>query len=208
MKYSSILFDLDNTLYPESAGVQAEISKHINAYTARFLSISEEEAYSMRTKTLAEHGTTLRWLQSCYNFQDTEDYIERVHPLYLYDLVSTNQTLISFLQTIECPIHLITNAPIEHAERMMSALGIDGLFQSYYDIRVFDFKGKPHRSAYEKVIEEQNLTVESTLLVEDSLQNLRGFREIGGQGVWVDERKRESEFPVFSYVHEIDQLWD
>lgn len=44
------LFDLDNTLYPEAAGLWAKIGARITAYVAKVTGLATDDAYILQKK--------------------------------------------------------------------------------------------------------------------------------------------------------------
>jgi len=206
MQIKYVLFDMDNTLYPASSGIQTEIGRRINQYTAQFLKISEEECHQTRKGTVQEYGTTLKWLQVVHNFQDIEDYMEQVHPKNISDFVGYNQTLDSMLSSLTQRRSVLTNAPLEHAERVLATLGIKNQFEKVFDIRYFGFRGKPYSDCYTKTLDQLGIEASTTLFLDDHPLCLEGFRKLGGQVLLVHENLETfgEDYPVIRRVEELN----
>lgn len=105
---SYILFDLDNTLYPESSPLGRELSRRINKYAADFIGVSEDEARRLRRTEAKHYGTTMRWLAECYGLTDLEHYIESVHPQNIGDFIDKDDEVRNFLHSLELPKSILT----------------------------------------------------------------------------------------------------
>ena len=57
------LFDLDDTMYPKSAGVMDMVSERINAYMALRMSLDDGTIEELRPRYWKQYGTTMRGLQ-------------------------------------------------------------------------------------------------------------------------------------------------
>jgi len=80
-----LLFDVDNTLYPEETNLFALVDRKINDYLKFFIKINPGKVNYIRKKYLIEYGTTLNGLIKHYNV-DPLHYLEYVHnvPLEKY----------------------------------------------------------------------------------------------------------------------------
>lgn len=196
-----LLFDLDNTLYSLRLGLEKNVSLRINAYLARRLNLSPEEAWALRRERLAagRYGTTLEWLRAEKGVDDeeTERYFAQIHPENEADALEPDGALRSLLLSFNLPRGILTNAPLEHALRVLEKLGISDLFPppSIFDIRRNRFKGKPHRETYRQVLGELGVDAGSCLLVDDVALYIEGYRAVGGAGVYLDEEGAHPEFP-------------
>jgi FMN phosphatase YigB (HAD superfamily) len=76
-----ILFDLDNTLYPVSSGMEDALQKRIAGYMSSFLGLSPEGALGERSAGTTRYGTTLEWLIHEKGFTDIDGYYAAVHPV-------------------------------------------------------------------------------------------------------------------------------
>jgi len=62
----AILFDLDNTLYDASAGLQEVGDRRITAWIMERLGMPHDEADALRLRTWRQYGTTARGLEVEY----------------------------------------------------------------------------------------------------------------------------------------------
>ena len=84
MSFTTIFFDLDETLYPASAGLWAAIRERINLYMQERLGFTKEQIETVREKYFREYGTTLRGLQANHDV-NMDDYLAFVHGIALED---------------------------------------------------------------------------------------------------------------------------
>lgn len=62
-KYECLLFDMDDTLYPMSAGLNYACRKNIEEYMLTQLKIEESQVPDMCLDLYREHGTTMAGLK-------------------------------------------------------------------------------------------------------------------------------------------------
>lgn len=208
---TTILFDMDNTLYPESSGLGSEMNHRINLFVARRLSIDYESAQRQRRANLAAFGTTLKWLKAEQGLEDEEEYLEFIHPRNLEDFLTPSPELIRMLSALPYRRAVLTNAPPAHAERVLTYLGIKDCFEEIFDITYNNGKGKPYRETYEKALNALNEGVEATLLVDDVPLCLYPFQKMGGRILLIDELQRHGseDLPALSSILDLpDYLAD
>ena len=70
-------------------------------------------------------------------------------------------------------------------ERVVAALGIEGLFVDIFDIRIANYQPKPNPDPYRQVLERLALSGEQCVMVEDQPQNLKTAKEFGMKTVLV-----------------------
>ena len=149
----NLIFDLDRTVYPAHCEMSNSISFLIKKYASDFWHVDFEEGAKLRSAAVRKFGTTLDWLVEAGGFTDIEDYFAAVHPADeckgLYPLPGLRPLLTSLPQTKV----ILTNSPYEHADRVLSFLGVRDLFCAICDIRMNKLKGKPAATAYEKALE-------------------------------------------------------
>jgi putative hydrolase of the HAD superfamily len=195
-----IFFDLDNTLYPASSGVLQEMNRRIGLFCAEYFGIDEDEANMMRKGKHRIFGTTLQWLRVCHGLLDPEPYIQAIHPVNMEDFVEPNPHLRSFISNLPQDYVLLTNSPMEHAQRTLNALGLADLFPRIWDLRRMGYRGKPRREAYEMVLGDLGLRAAETLLVDDNHANLKGFEALGGKVLPVRDE------PIVHWMNELTRM--
>ena len=182
-----LLFDLDETLYPSSSGMVEEISRRMTTYVSRYLQLDENRAALLRRELSQKHGTTLTGLMTEYNFNDPEAYLEFAHPTDVGRYLHKDPELASALSSIALPKSILTNAPQEHALRILEYLEIAHLFERIFDIRTNNFRGKPEKEVYHHVLSELDRKASEVLFIDNRIDYLLSFQEIGGKILWVAE---------------------
>ena len=59
MRFTTIFFDLDDTLYPSNAGLWLAIKNRMNDYMRERMNIPADEIPALREKYYLQYGTTL-----------------------------------------------------------------------------------------------------------------------------------------------------
>jgi putative hydrolase of the HAD superfamily len=200
-----VLFDLDNTLYPSDAGMEEATSRRIAEYSAMHLGVSAERAQELRKARLHLYGTTLEWLMTEEGLTDVDGYYAFIHPDGEEENLVPDPEVRKFIETLPVPASVLTNAPKEHADRVLRKLELEGLFEHIFDIRWNKLVGKPAESAFRDVLAALGTAPEETLFVDDLPQYLEGFVRIGGVGVLMDDFDRHAASP-YRRVRSIPEL--
>lgn len=133
MRFTTLFFDLDDTLYPSSTGLWTAIKDRINLYMRARMSIPENEVPGLREQYFKMYGTTLRGLEARHNV-DVEDYLAFVHDLPLKDYLTPNSTQREIIASLPMRKLIFTNADVLHARRVLAALQLDDLFDDIVDV--------------------------------------------------------------------------
>jgi putative hydrolase of the HAD superfamily len=187
MSYTTLFFDLDDTLYPGSNGLWALIRERMGWYMVEVLGLPESEVPALRRKYYETYGTTLRGLQ-IHHQVDVDDYLHYVHDLPLEQFLQPNPELRALLLSLPQQRWIFTNADADHARRVMSVLGVQDCFTGIIDIRALEFACKPELEAYQRALAlAGDPAPEACVLLDDSASNLAGARQIGFSTVWVGQ---------------------
>lgn len=186
MNITHLLFDLDNTLYSQSAKLNEAIAHRMAESVARFFHISIDEAREKRKANLPQFSTTLDWLRA-NGLTDIEAFFKIVHPENECDDLPFDKNIRKFLSALPFPKSILTNAPREHATRVLEKLQIADLFDSITDIRDAELRGKPHAIAYECALSKCGGTIHDTIFFDDLTKYTRGFQKLGGISVLINE---------------------
>ena len=184
MKYEHILFDLDNTLYPASSDMCDGITRRMMEKVAEFFHCSMDEAVALRKERMVHFSTTQEWLRS-EGMTDIEGFLAHVHPDNEADELLPQPGLREFLISLNMPMSILTNAPHEHADRVLAKLGISDLFMAITDIRDTNLSGKPYAFAYETALKKVGAKLESTLFLDDMQKYTDGWVAMGGTAILI-----------------------
>lgn len=204
---NALFFDLDNTLYPASASMEQDIIQRMTEFSAKFLGVSKTEATGLRKANLKQYGTTLEWLMAEHGLTDYETYFACVHPAGEEDVLAPDPQLRPFLLSLKQRKYIFTNAPMEHAVRILDKFGISDCFQKIYDIRFNALTGKPSEAAVRRVLADSGCQAAESLFVDDVPRYVRGFTACGGKGVLIDHfgKYGDESLPRIRTIYELDR---
>jgi putative hydrolase of the HAD superfamily len=191
MSFTSLYFDLDDTLYPPSSGLWDAIRQRMNEYMQKLLGLPLPEIVILRQSYLEQYGTTLRGLQAHYEV-DTEEYLAYVHELPLEKYIKPDPDLHKILLSLPQRRWIFTNADDKHASRVLKILGIEDCFAGIIDIRAIEFACKPEKIAYQKaLIVAGDDDPTQCVIFDDALRNLHPAHELGFYTVLVGKNGTE-----------------
>ena len=192
MPFTSLYFDLDDTLYPPASGLWDAIRDRMNIYMQKFIDLPIDEISALRKGYLETYGTTLRGLQAHYEV-DAEEYLAFVHDLPLEQYIQPDPGLRVILQSLPQRRWVFTNADFNHARRVMDIIGIGDCFDGIIDIKAVNFACKPDKLAYQRALSfTQNVDPTHCVIFDDSLRNLAPAHEMGFYTVLVGKNGLES----------------
>jgi len=187
MPPACLLCDLDETLYPSSCGLMQAVSVRMSAFVAEYLRVGEAEAVRIRRRLRVVHGTTLTGLMREHGLEVAEQYLAYTHDVPVEDFLAEDPRLAAALSSIPLPKSVLTNSPLEHAERVLNRLGIRPLFDRIFDLRFNGFTGKPDSSVYTRALGELGRRAPEVLLVDNHFDYLAPFLAMGGSVLLIDE---------------------
>ncbi len=180
----AILFDLDNTLYPREKDLFGLIDVRINRYMEEIVAIDPQAVDGLQRRYLKDYGATLQGLIRHHGV-NPEDYLDYVHAVDVASRLSCDLRLQAVLAGLPAPSYVFTNGSRDHADRVVNALGLDGLFVDVFDIRIDNYQPKPNPGPYRKVLSQLQLVGEQCVMVEDQPQNLQTAKQFGMKTVLV-----------------------
>lgn len=208
MTYTTLLIDLDETVYASTCGVWEVIEKRMEHYMHEKLGIDVAEIPAIRRDLFLQYGTTLRGLQETYTVNEHE-FLEFVHDIPLDRLLKPDPVLQEALRRLPQRKLIFTNADRGHARRVMRRIGIEAFFEGIIDIHDLSPHCKPMPEAF---ITGLRLSGETDpgkcVFVDDSPRNLSAARKLGFFTVQVGRPKPDlQDQQASAHVH-IDQLCD
>ena len=180
-----ILFDLDNTLYPQEKGVFTRINERINEYVRLKTGREDQEVDLLRREYQERYGTTLGGLMR-HKAVNTEEYLDFVHDIPVEDLLEPDPALTNFLSSIKLPMVVFTNGTCRHAGRVLDAMGISFLFDGICDLEATAYIGKPHKEAFEAAVGFLDCPLEETIFIDDLPVNVEAGGAIGTLSIHVN----------------------
>lgn len=184
MDIQYILCDLDNTLYPRSCGLFHLIEERIKEYLRLRLHLTQEEAAALRRNYLRAYGFTLVGLMK-HNRIDPEDYVDFVHQVDVEGAIGEDRGLARMMSLIPLEKAIVTNSTARHARRVLCSLGVEPFFAHIFDIAFMGYCPKPHRGAFQKVLDHLGVAAEGCLMVDDHPPTVATARALGMTTIYV-----------------------
>jgi pyrimidine 5'-nucleotidase len=179
VRFTTIFFDLDDTLYPSASGLWSTLKGRINRYMIERIGIPEQEVPSLRERYFRTYGTTLRGLQANHHI-DMEDYLAYVHDVRLVDYIHPDPIQQRVLGSLPTRNVIFTNADINHARRVIKVLGIEQHFSGVVDVNAMDPYCKPSSEAFALALKAGGQADPSKCMIIDDLPHTtRAAREFG-----------------------------
>jgi pyrimidine 5'-nucleotidase len=142
MRFTTLFFDLDDTLYPSSTGLWPAIKDRMNLYMIERLGIPESDVPFLREQYFKMYGTTLRGLEERHQV-DKEEFLAFVHDLPLQNYLTPNPLIREVIASLPTRNLIFTNADVSHARRVLAALQLDDLFETVVDVNAVSPYCKP-----------------------------------------------------------------
>jgi putative hydrolase of the HAD superfamily len=147
VRFSTIFFDLDDTLYPPSSGLWPELKQRMSRYMIEQLGIPEADVPRLREAYFRKYGTTLRGLQANHAI-DSAHYLAYVHDVPLADYIQPDPEEQRILASLPTRNLIFTNADANHARRVLRTLEIEDCFVDIVDVNRMEPFCKPSPEAF------------------------------------------------------------
>lgn len=183
MKFTTLFFDLDDTLYPSNTGLWFAIKERMNMYMRDRMGFDPADIPTLREKYFREYGTTLRGLQANHKI-DVEDYLAFVHDVPLRDYLTPDPTLRPIIASLPARKLIFTNADAAHAQRVLAALDLDGLFDGIVDVNAVAPYCKPMPESFQIALQAAGESDPvRCVMIDDLPRTTRAAHEFGMFGV-------------------------
>ncbi len=203
------LFDLDNTLYSPNEGPLKEVDRLMTEYIVQNYNYSFEDAQNLRKQYYQQYGTTMEGL--IVNFKiNPYDFLEFVHDVDDKYLPKEDKKLQLIMESIQCPIFILTNSYYKYAQKVVKALGIEKYIEKIFDIQFMEFKNKIHRDSYIKVTKyiDKKAYFHEFVMFDDIWKYLKEAKELNIKTVLVNKQKNGTPHFHINNIHEITKIID
>ncbi|MGD8848418.1 MAG: pyrimidine 5'-nucleotidase, partial [Anaerolineales bacterium] len=193
--------------YPASSGIWEDVAHRIHTFLETTLNLSPQEAVTRREHYYKTYGTTLRGLQREAQVEPIS-FMEYIHDVPIETKIKDDPLLRDLLGSINIPKYIFTNASLDHAERVLSHLGLEECFDGIIDIIRLEYANKPDPLAYKRALQIVGEPEPGKcVLIDDSLMNLETGAHMGMTTVHVGSNHDHSFTPDYS-ISTIHQLLD
>lgn len=179
------IFDLDNTLYPESTNLFLQVDARMKAFISRRLGIEQDEAYRVQKDYLVRFGTTLRGLMDLHDVSP-RDFLDFIHDVD-FGVIPPDPRLVENIERLPGTKYVFTNGTRMHADAVLERIGAADVFTGIFDIETAGFVPKPAPKAYRLLVSRFGIEPEKTVMIEDMARNLKPAREMGMTTVWLND---------------------
>jgi putative hydrolase of the HAD superfamily len=179
MRFTTLFFDLDDTLYPSSTGLWHAIKERMTLYMLERLSIPETDVPVLREQYFKMYGTTLRGLQERHKV-DTEEYLAYVHDVPLSQFLAPNPVIRKVIASLPTRNLIFTNADANHARRVLATLELDDLFDTVVDVKAIAPYCKPMPESFAIAMElADEPDPRKCVMIDDLPRTTRAALEVG-----------------------------
>jgi putative hydrolase of the HAD superfamily len=183
MRFTTLFFDLDDTLYPSSSGLWQAIKGRMTQYMCEQLFIPEADVPMLREQYFKMYGTTLRGLQQHHNV-NTEEYLAYVHDVPLSDYLTPDPVVRQVLTSLPTRNLIFTNADANHAWRVLRALELDDLFDTIVDVNAIAPYCKPMPESFAIAMDlADEPDPRKCVMIDDLSRTTRAALEVGMAGL-------------------------
>jgi putative hydrolase of the HAD superfamily len=166
--FTTIFFDLDDTLYPASSGLWPTLKARMSQYMIEIMGIPAKDVPGLREKYFREYGTTLRGLQANHKI-DVQDFLAYVHNVRLTDYIHPDPIQQSVLASLPTRNLIFTNSDVHHARRVLHVLQIEQYFSDIVDVNRMAPYCKPNPEAFALAMQAAGENNPSNCIMIDDL---------------------------------------
>ena len=179
MQFTTIFFDLDDTLYPAATGLWPVLKERMSAYMRERMNIPANDIGRLREQYFLEYGTTLRGLQAHHEI-DTQDFLAYVHDVRPEEYLHPDPVQQSVLASLPARKLIFTNADAPHARRVLRALDIEKYFFDIIDVNRMSPFCKPNPEAFAIAMQVADETEPmNCVMIDDLPHTTQAARDFG-----------------------------
>jgi putative hydrolase of the HAD superfamily len=204
MSITTLILDLDETIYPSSTGLWDLIGERIAQFIQERLRLDSEEIHKLQYQYFNTYGTTLRGLEINHGI-DANDYLDYVHDIPIEDLLEPDPKLREVLAAYPQRKVVFTNSNKAHTHRVLKQVGIADLIDGVVDILDISPHCKPQPEAFQVALAMLGgLDPAACLFIDDSLRNIQTAASLGMPVVYVNENRQPTLlYPSIRYLKEL-----
>ena len=211
MKY--LLLDLDGVCYGSHNGYPLEkvfglVSKRMTLFIQEKLGLDEKKAKELQTNYFYKYNTSLNGLMLHHNVIGDE-FLKYVHDIDI-SFMKEDKIMRNELENLDMEKYIFTNGSAEHAQNILTRLGIYDLFgkEKVFDIKDAGYVPKPEAQTFDLMVKKFGIEPKETIYIEDIAKNLSIGFEKGCTTVWLinDEHFGKIDSDKDYISHKIENL--
>ncbi len=160
MKKTTIISDLDGTLYPKSTGLTRQIDNLADRFLAETTGLNSHQLSQFELS----HPNILDALD--YFGINRHTYYDNVHNKLDYSALHPNAVLNNLLKDGNINLFVVSLSPREHIIRVLSALGLTSIVSDI--LAVSDGSDTDKGAYYQEIIKKHNLSIPNICVVGDN----------------------------------------
>lgn len=179
------IFDLDNTLHDATPHIMPHIHRSMTAYVQAQLGLDELAAAAVRADYWRRYGATLLGLMRHHGVEPNH-FLWHTHQFpALERMVVAERGALHALRKLPGRKIVFSNAPAHYVHAVIDVLGMARLFDDVYTIERVRFRPKPALDGFRRLIRAERIVPARSVMIDDTLANLRAARRLGLATVWV-----------------------
>ena len=211
MKY--LLLDLDGVCYGSHNGYPLEkvfglVSKRMTLFIQEKLGLDEKKAKELQRNYFYKYNTSLNGLMLHHNVIGDE-FLKYVHDIDI-SFMKEDKIMRNELENLNMEKFIFTNGSAEHAQNILTRLGIYDLFgkEKVFDIKDAGYVPKPEAQTFDLMVKKFGINPKETIYIEDIAKNLSIGFERGCTTVWLinDEHFGKIDSDKDYISHKIENL--
>ena len=211
MKY--LLLDLDGVCYGSHNGYPLEkvfglVSKRMTLFIQEKLGLDEKKAKELQTNYFYKYNTSLNGLMLHHNVIGDE-FLKYVHDIDI-SFMKKDKIMRNELENLNMEKFIFTNGSAQHAQNILTRLGIYDLFgkEKVFDIKDAGYVPKPEAQTFDLMVKKFGINPKETIYIEDIAKNLSIGFEKGCTTVWLinDEHFGKIDSDKDYISHKIENL--
>ena len=211
MKY--LLLDLDGVCYGSHNGYPLEkvfglVSKRMTLFIQEKLGLDEKKAKELQTNYFYKYNTSLNGLMLHHNVIGDE-FLKYVHDIDI-SFMKEDKIMRNELENLDMEKFIFTNGSAEHAQNILTRLGIYDIFgkEKVFDIKDAGYVPKPEAQTFDLMVKKFGIDPKETIYIEDIAKNLSIGFERGCTTVWLinDEHFGKIDSDKDYISHKIENL--
>ena len=190
------IFDLDNTLYPSSTDLFAQVCEKMTNYIANTLNVDKAKADKMRYEYWQKYGTSLAGLMKNFKI-DPDHFLEIVHNID-FSVLSKDSKLLDALNKLPGRKIVYTNGTVPYAREVLKYRGLAGVFDEIYGVENANYIPKPFPEAYELIFAKAKIIYNRSAMFEDEIRNLKVPFELGLKTILISDTPTNETYVDYS----------
>ncbi len=208
-----LLLDLDGVCYGSHNGYPLEkvfglVSKRMTLFIQEKLGLDEKKAKELQTNYFYKYNTSLNGLMLHHNVIGDE-FLKYVHDIDI-SFMKEDKIMRNELENLDMEKFIFTNGSAEHAQNILTRLGIYDLFgkEKVFDIKDAGYVPKPEAQTFDLMVKKFGINPKETIYIEDIAKNLSIGFERGCTTVWLinDEHFGKIDSDKDYISHKIENL--